>query len=125
MARSPSLARHAVSIAVALGVALAALTAFGGAVAALGAVLAQPVLALAVSWWRGTRAPVTVPGWRDDALALLLLWSLGFAAAGKLPLWRKDANGQATSNAAAAKPRDHNSNRASASSHQPGTVTGA
>ena len=92
MARTAWLSRHAAGIALLLGLALAALTAWGGAVAAIGALLAQPVLALAVSWWRGTR--LRAPGLlgigkslRADALALLALWAIGFGAAAVLVAW--------------------------------------
>ncbi|HYM86949.1 MAG TPA: ankyrin repeat domain-containing protein, partial [Pseudoxanthomonas sp.] len=87
MARTASLARHAAWIALLLGIVLAGLSAFGGLVAALGALLAQPALALAVSWWRGSRVRASGLGWRDDALALLLLWALGFLTAAALVAW--------------------------------------
>ncbi len=74
-------------LALAAGLALAGLTAFGGVLAALGAVLAQPALALAVSWHRRTRALPSGPGWRNEALALLLVWALGFATAALLIAW--------------------------------------
>lgn len=55
VARKASLSRAAPWIALALGMLLAALTGIGGVPAALGALLAQPALALAVSWQRQTR----------------------------------------------------------------------
>ena len=55
------------AIAAAVGVALAVLSGFGGAIAALAGTLAQPAFALAWSWRRGTRA---AGDWRLDALAL-------------------------------------------------------
>ena len=87
MARGPSLAKQAPWIATVLGVALAGLTVFGGITAAAGALLAQPLLALGVSWWRGTRAQASGVGLRDDAAALLALWALGFAAVALLVAW--------------------------------------
>ena len=87
MARSASLARHAHWIALALGVVLAALTVFGGTVALVGALLAQPLLALAVSWWRGTRLRATGAVLRGEIVALLALWALGFVATALLVAW--------------------------------------
>ena len=74
-------------LALALGVALAGLAAFAGVPALLGAVLAQPVLALAVSWLRGTRPLAPGFNWRGDALALLGVWTLGFVVAALLVAW--------------------------------------
>jgi len=76
-------ARHA-GAALAAGILLAALTSVGGIAALLGAVLAQPALALAVSWQRGTRPIEPFAAWRRDALGLLLAWASGFAVAGLL-----------------------------------------
>ena len=87
MARPASLARHAHWIALALGVALAAATVFGGIVALAGALLAQPLLALAVSWWRGTRLRVSGAALRGEVVALLALWVLGFVASALLVAW--------------------------------------
>lgn len=87
MARFASLARHAHWIALALGVALAASTVSGGIVALAGALLAQPLLALAVSWWRGTRLRASGAALRGEAVALLALWALGFAASALLVAW--------------------------------------
>ena len=87
MARTASLARHAYWIALALGVALAATTVFGGITALVGALLAQPLLALAVSWWRGTRLRATGAVLRGETAALLALWALGFAASALLVAW--------------------------------------
>ncbi|NDK40204.1 hypothetical protein DT603_15300 [Pseudoxanthomonas gei] len=81
------LTRHASGIALLLGLALAALTAVGGVAAVLGAVLAQPVLALAVSWWRGTRLRAAGAITRREGLALLALWAIGFAVAAVLVAW--------------------------------------
>ncbi|HJR73519.1 MAG TPA: ankyrin repeat domain-containing protein, partial [Luteimonas sp.] len=78
--------------ALAVGVALAALTGFGGAIAAVAAWLAQPSLALAMSWWRGSRAaPEFDPAGRR-ALArevgvLLALWGGGLAVSALLIAW--------------------------------------
>ncbi|MET1161056.1 MAG: hypothetical protein ABWY48_00830, partial [Pseudoxanthomonas sp.] len=87
MARKPSLARAAPWIALALGLLLAALTAIGGVWAASGALLAQPALALAVSWQRQTRARPSGWAWRGDALALLSLWAVGFLVCALLVAW--------------------------------------
>ena len=87
MARPASLARHAHWIALVLGVALAAATVFGGIAALVGALLAQPLLALAVSWWRGTRLRATGAVLGGEAVALLALWALGFAASALLVAW--------------------------------------
>ncbi len=74
--------------ALGLGVGLAALTGFGGLIAALCTVLAQPLLALAVSWWRGTRpSSASLSASLPDALALLLLWAAGFAVAAIALAW--------------------------------------
>ena len=81
------MARHAHWIALLLGVALAAATVFGGIVALAGALLAQPLLALAVSWWRGTRLRATGAVLGGEAVALLALWALGFAASALLVAW--------------------------------------
>ena len=75
-----------VAAALALGMVLAALTGLGGVVAALAALLAQPALALAVSWQRGTRSPVQSP-LLQDVLALLALWAVGFTASAVLLAW--------------------------------------
>lgn len=90
MVRKVSLVRAAPGIALALGMLLAALTGLtgaGGAFAALGALLAQPVLALAVSWQRQTRARPSGAAWRGEALALLSLWAVGFIASALLVAW--------------------------------------
>lgn len=84
---SPRSPRLAPWIALVAGVALAGLTALGGLAAVIGAVLAQPALALSVSWLRGTRAPARGFGWRHDAAALLLVWAAGFAVAALLLAW--------------------------------------
>ena len=63
--------RRATIGALAIGMVLAALTGFGGAVAALAAWLAQPALALAVSWWQGSRGkPTFDPAGRKVDLGL-------------------------------------------------------
>ena len=87
MAKSASLARHAHWIALALGIFLAAVTVSGGIIGLAGALLAQPVLALAVSWWRGTRLRASGAVLRGEAAALLALWALGFAVCALLLAW--------------------------------------
>jgi ankyrin repeat protein len=73
--------------ALGVGLALAALTWFGGGLAVAGAVLAQPALALAVSWQARTRAPARRDLFRRDLAALLAVWALGFAGVGALLAW--------------------------------------
>jgi ankyrin repeat protein len=73
--------------ALGVGLALAALTWFGGGVAAAGAVLAQPALALAVSWQARTRAPARRDFFRRDLAALLAVWALGFVVVAALLAW--------------------------------------
>ncbi|MGL4690774.1 MAG: ankyrin repeat domain-containing protein, partial [Stenotrophomonas maltophilia] len=69
---------RAVASAAALGVLLALAAAVGGVPGAVCAALAQPAFALAVSWWRRTRALQPLPQVaRHDAPALLALWGLG------------------------------------------------
>ncbi len=87
MAKAAWVARQAHWIALALGVALAATTVFGGIIALAGALLAQPLLALAVSWWRGTRLRASGAALRGETGALLALWALGFAATALLVAW--------------------------------------
>ncbi|AWV06062.1 ankyrin [Lysobacter maris] len=60
-------------LAVAAGALLAVLSGFGGVVAALTGVLAQPAYALAVRRWRGGAVRKT-PDWRGDGLPLLMAW---------------------------------------------------
>ena len=81
MAKAVSLVAHAPWIALAAGHAVArspGLTMYGGVVAALGALLAQPALALAVSWRRRTRARRSGSAWRGEALALVAGVDAGF-----------------------------------------------
>ena len=62
----------------AAGVALGLLAGIDGPVALLPGVLAQILLALAVSWWTGTRAlPAGLRALKPALSGLLLLWSLG------------------------------------------------
>ena len=88
MARKVSLVRAAPAIALASGLLLAALTGIGdGVVAALGVLLAQPALALAVSWQRKTRGLPSGLAWRGEALALLSLWAGGLIVSALLVAW--------------------------------------
>ena len=74
--------RWVVPLVLLAGVLLAVLTGFGGVVALLAGLLAQPLLALGISWWRGTRAPpARVAAACTEALPLLLAWSLALAVA--------------------------------------------
>lgn len=74
-------------LALVVGLALAGVTFLGGWIAAAGAVLAQPALALAVSWHARTRAPAGRDFFKRDLAALLLLWALGFAIVAVLLAW--------------------------------------
>jgi len=77
----------AAGMALAVGLALAALTWFGGWTAAAGALLAQPALALAVSWQARTRAPARRDFFKRDLAALLAVWAVGFVVVGVLLVW--------------------------------------
>ena len=59
----------------------------GGVLAALGACLAQPAVALGVSWLRGTRVLAPARAWREDVPALLLAWAAAFAGTAVLLAW--------------------------------------
>ncbi|MDR7070112.1 ankyrin repeat protein [Pseudoxanthomonas japonensis] len=59
----------------------------GGVVAAIATCLAQPVIALGVSWLRGTRVLAPDRAWREDFPALLLAWAVAFAASAALLAW--------------------------------------
>ncbi|GAB2499796.1 ankyrin repeat domain-containing protein [Pseudoxanthomonas sangjuensis] len=81
--------RHAAA-ALALGVLLAALAGFGGIVAAACAFVAQPLLALGVSWRRGTRVPTRradAASWLGEIVPLLIAWGAGFGGAAVLLAW--------------------------------------
>ena len=84
--------RRMPAAALAIGLLLAASTGFGGLVAALAAWLAQPALALAVSWWQGSRAEARLdkPGQTAilrDAGMLLLLRGAGLGLMALLIAW--------------------------------------
>jgi len=75
-------------LAAVAGLVLSLLTGFGGVVAVLGGLLAQPAWALAVSWWRGTRAiPANPRAVTGDALPLLGAWALALASAAAVIAW--------------------------------------
>lgn len=84
--------RRLPAAALAIGLLLAALTGFGGVAAGLCAWLAQPALALAMSWWQGSR---TAPGFDKagrlamarDAATLLALWGAGLGLTALLIAW--------------------------------------
>ena len=59
----------------------------GGVVAAVAACLAQPALALGVSWLRGTRVLAPAHAWREDLPALLLAWAVAFTGSAALLAW--------------------------------------
>ena len=85
---SAPVSRWPAGIALAVGLVLAALAGFGGAVAAAAGILAQPALALAVSWWRGTRpVPAGVRTGTGEALPVLALWAGAAIAAALLLAW--------------------------------------
>src|SRR5678815_4130410 len=85
MPESPPPPMRVIAIAAVLGVALAALCGFGGALAAVGGWLAQPAFALAL---RGSQPHAQAStAWRRDALALALLWGLATLAAAVLAAW--------------------------------------
>ena len=70
------------------GVLLAALGGWaGGVVSAVAACLAQPAIALGVSWLRGTRVLAPARAWREDLPALLLAWAIAFAGSAALLAW--------------------------------------
>lgn len=83
-------ARRPAALAAFAGVALALLTGFGGGLAAAAGGLAQPALALAISWWRGTR-PWAEASWplqlRRQLPALLVIWGIGLAGLALLVAW--------------------------------------
>ncbi|MCA0197133.1 MAG: ankyrin repeat domain-containing protein [Proteobacteria bacterium] len=88
MAESPARAAVPAWLAFAVGIALAASAGFGGVVALVAGILAQPVLALAASWWRGTRAaPAGLAGVAREVLPLLGLWAGAAAATALLLAW--------------------------------------
>lgn len=84
---SASRLRRLAAIAGLLGVALAALGWVGGPLAALGAWLAQPALALACSWQRGSRPLPVARDWRESLPALLIAWGAAFATVAVLIAW--------------------------------------
>ena len=80
--------RHIALGAIALGMLLAGLGGLaGGVVAALTAWLAQPALALGVSWVRGTRVLAPRHAMREDLPALLLAWAVVFVVTALLVAW--------------------------------------
>jgi hypothetical protein len=87
MSSKSRLAAAAPMIALAAGIGLASLVFVGGWIAALGVVLAQPALALGVSWQRRTRLRPSGSAWRADALGLLALWAAGFVVSAALVAW--------------------------------------
>ena len=87
MADGNGLAKFAPWLAFALGLGLASLVLQGGPLALVGVVLAQPAIALAVSWWRGTRPRAPGQGWVQEVFSLLLVWAAGFLLAGVLLAW--------------------------------------
>lgn len=80
---------HPVALgAVLAGVLLAAAGGWaGGVAAAVAAWLAQPAMALGVSWLRGTRVLAPARAWREDLPALLLAWAVAFAGGALLLAW--------------------------------------
>ena len=79
---------RAAVLALVVGLGLAVLAGFGGWVAVLSGLLAQPAVALAVSWWRQTRMPVAgLAAAGREGLPLLALWAAAAAAAALLLAW--------------------------------------
>ncbi|WP_024868502.1 ankyrin repeat domain-containing protein [Pseudoxanthomonas suwonensis] len=78
---------RAATLALAAGVVLVLLGGMGGVVAAVAAILAQPALALGVSWWRGTRGAAHPAVLVGDVLPLLGLWAGAAVLAGLLVAW--------------------------------------
>ena len=76
-----------IAVAAIAGLVLAALTAWGGVAAALGGWLSQPAFALAVSWWRGSRAGADRQQAARDAGTLTLLWGAAIALLAVLIGW--------------------------------------
>ena len=84
--RGPRLLLHSATGLSLVALSLTALTAFGGIVAALAGLLAQPAFALAVRA-RRTGAPLDAGSLRGDALALLGVWTAAVAIAGLGVAW--------------------------------------
>jgi len=80
------MSRRQAGVAGGLGIVLAVLAGFGGAVAVIAAWLAQPALALAVRAMRNGR-PLAREVLSRDARALLALWGGGLLLAGGLVAW--------------------------------------
>lgn len=79
---------RAAALAGAAGVVLCLLSGVGGVVAALSLWLAQPALALAVSWARGTRTVPSQPRAIAQTLPpLLAIWGVGLLALAALISW--------------------------------------
>ena len=89
--------RRLAAIAGLLGVALAALGWVGGPLAAFGAWLAQPALALAWSWQRGSRPLPVARDWRESLPALLIAWGGAFVTVAVLIAWPLSALGDSGS----------------------------
>lgn len=82
----PSTSRISVVLLI-VGMALAALAGVNNLGAALLVWLAQPLLALGMSWRRGSRAGVPAAAWPREAAPLLAVWAVGFAACALLLIW--------------------------------------
>ncbi|KAF1702768.1 ankyrin repeat domain-containing protein [Pseudoxanthomonas suwonensis] len=86
---APAPARPAIApVLLAAGVIVAVLAGIGGWVAVAAGLLAQPLLALGLSWWRGSRKQAAAPRAVLAGLpALLATWGLGLGAATLLLAW--------------------------------------
>lgn len=93
--------RQRAAIALAAGVVLSLLAGFGGIVAALAALVAQPALAFGVRWMRDGDIGSDRTTLRRDGLALLALWGIAFAVVALLVAWPLAALRQSASLGAA------------------------
>ncbi|MDQ3618420.1 MAG: hypothetical protein M3374_06905, partial [Pseudomonadota bacterium] len=75
------------ALAFVAGIGLCLLTWFGGVVAAVAGVLAQPALALSIAAWRRRVELVSWPAWQRDGLALAGLWAAAIAVLAVLAAW--------------------------------------
>jgi len=83
-----TLRTRAIAVALGIGLLLTLLTGFGGVVAAVCGVLAQPAIALAVSWLRRTRTLAPTAGlFKRQLPGLLAVWLAGPLVLAALVSW--------------------------------------